>query len=84
MRVPRTRAYSSSGPKDEPGTGELNWFLQPHEIIALVLTVTLVVYVVFTRDTSDTAANVKACVTRPPRPRPARPRDTRLRVYFVD
>lgn len=60
MRQPRQRVLSASGPKDEPGLGEHNWFLQPHEIIALVLTVTLVIYVVFTRDTSNTAGNVKA------------------------
>jgi len=49
-----------SGPKDEDQS--LNWFLKPHEIIALVLTVAIVIYFVFTRDSSNNVENVKAYV----------------------
>jgi hypothetical protein len=55
------RSLSKSGPKDKDDVERLNWFLKPHEIIALVLTTSVVVYLVFTRDVSSTPENVKAC-----------------------
>ena len=57
------KALSMSGPKDAENVDALNWFLKPHEIIALVLTTAIVVYFVFTRDVSSTPENVKACET---------------------